>query len=709
MNKHKDTQLRWVVLLLAVAVILPTVCLLWFMTQTVKNERLAVKQRLINIYKSHFETALQETENKYLEFIEKYRTSLKGETVAEIFAKSVGHGNIFDKLADCMLIFDANGKLAYPTMHNEIQYQSPMEDKFTKAEQLENIDSNSALSLYRSILADANSSIDVKRVQLAEIRILRKTDKYKQALEVCKAVIQPVKQTNYAIDYLRACGKIIYCEITKELAKSDPCFIENYRFAVNDASRFLICYDPNTEMYLNLTSDERAALGCRLIDIGGRKFDIRQFIKVPFGEDPNKYIEEPSFGQVSMIEDYNDINSIQPLSPYNSDEMVRAENSSLQMADKFNWSDFEKFEEKIVYELSDCDYYGSVLNIDNLHCVIFRVSRLPHPLEMNIFPMTMKLSDKTIWQNLIAWPSHCSAETRPQSELLFELPVSRYCPGWKIEVYPANDEFLSKFADKRIMLYVWTGLLVILLILCSGAMATGAIGRQAKLNKLKNDFIATITHELKTPLASMRVLVDTLLEGRCESQQQEKEYLQLIAKENLRLSGLIDNFLTFSRMERNKQAFNFEPVSPADIANAAAGAVQTKFNAKNCKFSVTIADDLPSIMADKDAMATVLVNLFDNACKYSNEDKRIELNVFADDGYVCFVVGDNGIGMTRGQMKRIFDRFYQADTSLARRAEGAGLGLSIVKFIVDAHKGKIDVESKPGKGSRFTVRIGCRV
>ena len=104
-------------------------------------------------------------------------------------------------------------------------------------------------------------------------------------------------------------------------------------------------------------------------------------------------------------------------------------------------------------------------------------------------------------------------------------------------------------------------------------------------------------------------------------------------------------------------------------------------------------------------MVTVLVNLLDNAYKYSLHNKQIELKVFSQDSYICFSVKDNGIGMTRRQTKRVFDRFYQADSSLSRRASGTGLGLSIVKFIVDAHKGQITVESKPNKGTTFTVKL----
>jgi signal transduction histidine kinase len=222
---------------------------------------------------------------------------------------------------------------------------------------------------------------------------------------------------------------------------------------------------------------------------------------------------------------------------------------------------------------------------------------------------------------------------------------------------------------------------------------------------MKNNFIATVSHELKTPLASMRVLVDTLLEGHVRDEAQAKEYLRLTAKENERLSRMIDNFLTFSRMERNKVAFTLVDARPAAIASDAIESARTKFAAHNCHLTVDIADDLPEIQADHDAMVTVLVNLLDNACKYTTDDKRISLRIYPDDGFVCFAVSDNGIGLARRHLRRIFDRFYQVDSSLARKAEGCGLGLSIVKFIVDAHKGKITVESKPGKGSTFTVRL----
>jgi signal transduction histidine kinase len=278
-------------------------------------------------------------------------------------------------------------------------------------------------------------------------------------------------------------------------------------------------------------------------------------------------------------------------------------------------------------------------------------------------------------------------------------------PDWSIQVFFRDSDVFKRAASEQIAVYTWTGMLFIVLILASGAVAAKSIGHQVRLNKLKNDFIATVTHELKTPLASMRVLVDTLLEGNYRDQNQVTEYLQLVSRENERLSRLIDNFLTFSRMERNKQAFQMRTVSPVSIAHAAAEAVKTKLGRGHCCFETDIPDQLPEIRADHDALVTVLVNLLDNAYKYSYDEKRITLTVAGDDGSVRFTVTDNGLGIPRRALKKIFERFYQVDRSLSRRAEGCGLGLSIAKFIVDAHQGTITVESKPGQGSTFTVTL----
>lgn len=285
------------------------------------------------------------------------------------------------------------------------------------------------------------------------------------------------------------------------------------------------------------------------------------------------------------------------------------------------------------------------------------------------------------------------------------VPAGRYVPGWRLALYLGGSDPFGAAGKRQAAVYLWGGVLVIFVITVPAVLVARYVGRQIKLTGLRNNLIATVSHELKTPLSSMRVLVDTLLEGHYRNSDQAREYLELMARENVRLSRLIDNFLTFSRMERNKRAFQFEPLSAEAVVNEAIEAVSERFDSGGFKLDVDVKEGLPSVKGDRDALVTVLVNLLDNAYKYSSDDKRVMVRAYGASASVCLEVEDHGVGMTRRAMKRIFDAFYQVDRRLSRRGGGTGLGLSIVRFIVTAHEGTIDVWSEPEKGSRFTVKL----
>jgi signal transduction histidine kinase len=300
------------------------------------------------------------------------------------------------------------------------------------------------------------------------------------------------------------------------------------------------------------------------------------------------------------------------------------------------------------------------------------------------------------------WPP----EREPTGTVAHLLSAGPTMPGWRLSLALSEGDGPSAASDRQVAVYGWIAVLVIVAMSIVAVAVAGAFRRQVRLTRLKNDLLATVSHELKTPLSSIRLLVDTLLDAEELDVAKARDYLRLVAKENARLSHLIDNFLSFSRMERGKQRFDLAEVSAAEIAQRAVEAAGERFQTPNCRLEVQ-AEQAPSIMADRDALVTAVLNLLENAYKYSGDSKRIVLRTYAENGNVCFAVSDNGIGLSARAARKVFRPFYQADRHLSREAGGCGLGLSIVKFIVTAHGGTVRVDSRPGQGSTFTLAVPC--
>jgi len=288
---------------------------------------------------------------------------------------------------------------------------------------------------------------------------------------------------------------------------------------------------------------------------------------------------------------------------------------------------------------------------------------------------------------------------------LVTVPFTSELPGWGLAVSLDDDRIFDTEAAKRVKLLVAVACTVIAAMSVLSLIIARSFGKQVQLARLKNDLVATVSHELKTPLTAMRALVDTLLDKEQFDENTTREYLKLLATENARLSRLIDNFLTFSRLERNKFTFEFARVRPEQIVEGAVAALGERAQATGCVLESHTANNLPPIRGDADALVTALLNLLDNAWKYTGNEKHIVLRTESHNGSVCFAVEDNGIGLTPRESTRVFRRFYQADQGLSRSAGGCGLGLSIVQSIVEAHHGSVRVESEPGHGSTFTIEI----
>lgn len=282
------------------------------------------------------------------------------------------------------------------------------------------------------------------------------------------------------------------------------------------------------------------------------------------------------------------------------------------------------------------------------------------------------------------------------------IELGRRLEGWFAEVPP-----LSTVASSRQQsAFYWA--IGSLLLATIGIVASFAMRRflsQSKATQLRNDFLSTVSHELKTPLTSTRMLVDTLAAGQITDPERAQEYLSIIARENTRLSHLVEGFLTYSRLESGRMPFDFVELAPNEVVNHALDAVEKRFEHAQVAFEVKIAESLPDIHADETSLSTAVINLLDNAYKYTKSDKQIGLHVYRDQRYVCFEVRDNGIGIPEAEQKRIKERFYRASGSKVQQIAGSGLGLSIVEYIVSAHKGRLVVRSTPEVGSRFVIAI----
>ena len=230
------------------------------------------------------------------------------------------------------------------------------------------------------------------------------------------------------------------------------------------------------------------------------------------------------------------------------------------------------------------------------------------------------------------------------------------------------------------------------------------IRKQVELSQIKSDFVSSVSHEIRTPLALITMYIETLEMGRVTSTAKIKEYYSVILNETTRLSGIVNRILNFSQIESNKRKYTFSSSDLNEIVENAARSFRYSLENKGFSYKFIPADDLPEIMIDREAVTDAIMNLVDNAMKYSLDIKDIVISTGSSDKFIYVDVEDHGIGISAKNQKYIFDKFYRvSETNLANKVKGSGLGLAIVKHIIEAHEGKITIRSSQGSGSRFRL------
>ena len=241
------------------------------------------------------------------------------------------------------------------------------------------------------------------------------------------------------------------------------------------------------------------------------------------------------------------------------------------------------------------------------------------------------------------------------------------------------------------------------LVLAGGIFLTYRnVTKEMALARLKSDFVSNVSHELRTPLSLIRLYAETLEMGRLTSPEKYQEYYHIIRKESERLTALINNILDFSRIEAGRKEYDFRETNMSELVHNTLDSYRYQIEQSGFKFEEKI-DEVPPMRVDREAMARSLLNLVNNALKYSQDRKYIGVNLYRDNGSVKLEVVDHGIGIPQQEQQKIFEKFYRVGDPLVHNTKGSGLGLSLVRHIVQAHGGEVSVDSAPGQGSKFTI------
>ena len=226
-----------------------------------------------------------------------------------------------------------------------------------------------------------------------------------------------------------------------------------------------------------------------------------------------------------------------------------------------------------------------------------------------------------------------------------------------------------------------------------------------RLERVRRDFVANVSHEFKTPLTAIQGFAETLLGGALDDKANRKRFVEIIREHARRLARLTDDLLKLSRIEAGRLDLESRPVSVAGLVNGCVETARLKAESRGLRIVVELPEGLPPVRGDAVQLDEVLQNLIDNALQYTPSGGRIDVTAYSNGHEVIFTVADTGIGIPESDLERIFERFYRVDAARSREAGGTGLGLSIARHIVDAHGGRIWVESAVGQGSRFRFSI----
>ncbi|HVV16609.1 MAG TPA: HAMP domain-containing sensor histidine kinase [Polyangia bacterium] len=296
-------------------------------------------------------------------------------------------------------------------------------------------------------------------------------------------------------------------------------------------------------------------------------------------------------------------------------------------------------------------------------------------------------------------------EPQPPTPFQYEAAFGKTLYAWRIQITPRNVAELRAQAETERLLGVLLVPVSTVIIALGLGVVWLSVRAERRASQMKSDFIANVSHELKTPLSLIRMFGELLMTGKHKGEGMTREYGGIITRESERLAHLIDNVLDFARLERGKASYSFAEGRLEDVVDRALDVFRHRIEKDKLRLTTDLEPNLPPVRMDENAMTLVLLNLVDNAVKYAGDGGEVVVRLRRMPGAVALSVVDHGSGIAPDEQARIFDRFYRATSARARNVRGSGIGLALVKHIAEAHGGRVEVESALGRGSTFTVTL----
>ena len=348
----------------------------------------------------------------------------------------------------------------------------------------------------------------------------------------------------------------------------------------------------------------------------------------------------------------------------------------------------------------DESYYGGIRwNLDTI-------------ISQMIPPILTKLTENTELEFFIVDGNNMNLITGTTSQIPEEslsLSFNNIPFPWTLVAIQPGYKKLESDVKIQVIIYGLLVIIIITLMFFGVFVLLRDISREKDSMHLQTEFVHNVSHELKTPLSLIRLYGETLLLKENLSKADRKDGLIIITKESERLSHMINNILDFSKIDMGRKEFDLKPGNLIEVVRNTLNSYRYHFVKKGFKIEEEFNQDIPNVMFDKDALEGILINLFSNVIKFSKETKKMALKLNKTPEGICLVVADKGIGIPTDELANIFNRFYRVKGTADFDARGSGLGLTLVKHVIDAHGWRIEVDSTPGQGSIFSISIPINV